>query len=176
MDMPTEQNVLTSESWKTTQSFLSISKKLSQLQHYKNMGASEEVLQLVQLESKAFGTECEKLLTEILGLGKRTSSQNDATYKGRKIEIKCARFWAGQDDCKWQHLEPEHDYEYALFGLLNFHGFNLWVIKKSDLMGEMRDKKIVTFQGKQGWWTTKSAILPYLTPITSVSDLDAAIE
>jgi len=23
----------------------------------------------------------------------------------------------------------------------------------------------VTFQGKQGWWTLKSAIMPYLTPI-----------
>lgn len=169
-------NILSSESWKTAQCFLSISKKLSQLQHYKNNRASPEVLQLVELESKAFGMECEKLFTEIFGLGKRTSSQNDATYKERKIEIKCARFWAGKDDCKWQHLEPDHDYEYALFGLLDFHGFQLWIIKKSDLMGEMRDKKILTFQGKQGWWTTKSMILPYLTPIRSVADLDAFIE
>lgn len=168
-------DILSSESWKNSQCFQSISKKLSQLQHYKNKGASQEVLQLVELESKAFGTECEKLLTDIFGLGRRTSSQNDATYKGRKLEIKCARFWAGQDDCKWQHLEPDHDYEYALFGLLDFHGFQLWIIKKSDLMGEMRDKKIVTFQGKQGWWTSKSAIQPYLTPITCIDDLDTFI-
>jgi hypothetical protein len=39
-------------------------------------------------------------------------------------------------------------------------------------MGEMREKKIVTFQGKQGWWVTKSAILPYLTPINSRAELE----
>jgi hypothetical protein len=32
-------------------------------------------------------------------------------------------------------------------------------------MGELREKKVVTFQGKQGWWTLKSAIMPHLTPI-----------
>ena len=91
---------------------------------------------------------------------------------GKKIEIKSARYWAGKDDCKWQHLEPEHDYEYVLFVLLDFDRFKIWCIKKSLLMGELRDKKIVTFQGKQGWWVAKSAILPYLTPINNVQDLD----
>ena len=75
----------------------------------------------------------------------------------------------------WQHLEPDHDYEYALFALLDFHGWNVWGIKKSLLMGECREKKVVTFQGKQGWWTKKSAILPYLTPIKSKADLAAFI-
>ena len=43
-------------------------------------------------------------------------------------------------------------------------------------MGEMRDKKIVTFQGKQGWWVTKNEILPYLTPIKNISELDSFIQ
>jgi len=38
-------------------------------------------------------------------------------------------------------------------------------VTKAQLMGELREKKVVTFQGKQGWWTIKSAIMPYLTPI-----------
>lgn len=139
------------------------------------MGACDEVIQLVDLESKPFGTESEKIIQEIFNLGPRTSSQNDGTRNGKKIEIKCARYWAGKDDCVWQHLEPEHDYEYAMFGLLDFTGWKIWTIKKSLLMGELRDKKIVTFQGKQGWWTRKSAILPYLTPIHSVEDLDASL-
>ena len=33
------------------------------------------------------------------------------------------------------------------------------------VMDELREKKVVTFQGKQGWWTLKSAVMPYLTPI-----------
>jgi hypothetical protein len=38
-------------------------------------------------------------------------------------------------------------------------------ITKAHLMGELREKKVVTFQGKQGWWTLKSAVMPYLAPI-----------
>jgi hypothetical protein len=128
------------------------------------------------IESKPFGSESEKILQEVFQLGARTSSQNDGTRLGRKIEIKSARYWAGKDDCVWQHLEPEHDYEVALFALLDFQGWKVWAIAKARLMGELRNKKIVTFQGKQGWWVRKSAVLPYLTPIGSVEELDAFME
>lgn len=167
-------DILSSESWKNAKAFKSILDKETQKKYYKRMGASPDVQQLVDLDSKPFGSECEKILSEIFGLGKRTkgSTQHDATLNGKKIEIKTARYWACKDDCKWQHLEPEHDYEYALFVLLDFQGFKVWGIKKSLLMGEMREKNIVTFQGTQGWWTTKSAILPYLTPILSREDLE----
>jgi hypothetical protein len=132
-------------------------------------------LQLVELDSKPFGSELEKIVAETLHLGPRTSSQHDATLEGKKIEIKSARYWAGADDCKWQHLEPDHDYEFALFVLVDFHGLKIWCIKKSDLMGPLREKKIVTPQGVQGFWTKKSDILPYLTPITCIADLTAFI-
>jgi hypothetical protein len=138
------------------------------------MNASAEVLELVQLESKPFGSVCEKIISELFGLGPRTSSQNDATLNGKKIEIKSARYWAGKDDCVWQHLEPDHDYDYALFVLLNFHGWKVWCIKKTALM-ELRGK-IVTDQGKQGCWTKKSAILPHLTPIHTLADLQAFVQ
>jgi hypothetical protein len=170
--MSTTIDILSSESWKASKAFKSIKDKETQKTYYKRMNCSPDVQQLVDLDSKPFGSECEKIICEILNLGKRTSTQNDGTFNGKKIEIKSARYWSGKDDCMWQHLEPEHDYEYALFVLLDFQGFKIWAIKKEKLMGEMREKKIVTFQGKQGWWTRKSAILPYLTAINSVSDLE----
>ncbi len=172
---PTE-DVNTCNYWKNTESFKSIKEKETQRKYYKNMNASEEVLQLVELDSKPFGSECEKIISEIYGLGPRTSTQNDHTFKDKKIEQKTARFWAGQDNCMWQHLEPDHDYEYVLFVLLDFHGFKVWGIKKDLLMGELRDLRIVTFQGKQGWWTKKSDILQYLTPINSFAELDSFIQ
>ena len=165
---------LLSEYWKNTAAFTTIQEKETQIKHYKRMNASTEVLQLVELESKPFGSVCEKIISELFGLGPRTSSQNDATLNGKKIEIKTARYWAGKDDCVWQHLEPDHDYDYAMFVLLNFHGWKVWCIKKTDLM-DLRGK-IVTFQGKQGWWTKKSAILPHLTPIHTLSQLHAFIQ
>lgn len=168
-------DILSCESWKSSKAFQSILDKETQKKYYKRMGASPDVQQLVDLDSKPFGSECEKILSEIFGLGKRSSTQHDATLNGKKIEIKTARYWAGKDDCVWQHLEPEHDYEFALFALLDFQGFKIWGIKKSLLMGEMREKNIVTFQGKQGWWTKKSAVLPYLTPICTRADLEQLI-
>jgi hypothetical protein len=168
-------SILSFEHWKHCKAFQAIQAKETQIKYYQRMKAADEVLQLVALDSKPFGSECEKILTEIFGLGPRTSTQNDGTFNGKKIEIKTARYWAGQDNCVWQHLEPDHDYEYALFVLLDFQGWKVWGIKKSLLMGELRDKKVVTFQGKQGWWTRKTAILEYLTPITSVLDLQGFI-
>ena len=165
-------SILLSESWKKSKAFANILGKETQIKYYKRMNSSEEVLQLVDLESKPFGSESEKIISEIFGMGPRTSTQNDATYRGKKFEIKSARYWAGKDDCVWQHLEPDHDYDIALFALLDFHGWKIWCIKKALLMGELQENKIVTFQGRQGWWTKKSDILAHLTPIGSVEDMD----
>ena len=171
-----DSSILSANYWKNTKTFKSIKEKETQIKYYKKMNSCDEVLQLVDLESKPFGSESEKIIQEIFKLGQRTSTQNDGTRLGKKIEIKAARYWAGKDDCVWQHLEPEHDYEIALFVLLDFNGWKVWGIKKSLLMGELRDKKIVTFQGKQGWWVKKSACLPYLTSINSIKDLDTFIQ
>lgn len=169
-------DILCASHWKNTNAFKAMKEKETQIKYYKRMNSCEEVLQLVDLESKPFGTYSENILREIFNLSPRTSSQNDGTRNGKKIEIKSARYWSGKDDCVWQHLEPEHDYDVALFALLGFHGWKVWGIQKSTLMGELRDKKIVTFQGKQGWWVRKSAILSYLTPIHTISELDTFLQ
>lgn len=169
----TTEDILSADYWKHTDAFISIQDKETQIKYYKRNDSCEAVMQLVSLESKPFGSVAEKIICQVFKIGPRTSSQNDGTRHGKKIEIKAARYWAGKDECVWQHLEPEHDYEYAVFALLDFHCWKVWGIKKSLLMGEMRDKKIVTFQGKQGWWVKKNAIEPYLTPINNISELDA---
>ena len=168
--------LLSVENWRTSKAFLAMAEKETQLRYYKSKEAAPEVMALVDLDSKPFGSVCESMLVELFGLGPRTSSQNDGTRLNKKIEIKCARYWAGKDDCKWQHLEADHDYEFALFALLDFHGWKVWGIKKSLLMGELREKKVVTFQGKQGWWAKKSALIPYLTEIQSQEQLDALLQ
>lgn len=123
-------NILSVDYFKNTEAYKKIKDKETQIKYYKNNNACDEVLQLVDLESKPFGAECENIISELFQLGPRTSSQNDGTRNGKKIEIKSARYWAGKDDCKWQHLEPDHDYEYVLFVLLDFVGFKMWGIKK----------------------------------------------
>lgn len=169
-------NVLSADNWKNLVSFKTLNKKETQLNYYKRMNSREEVLEIVGLDSKTFGSRAEQMIKEIFQLGPRTSSQNDGTRLGKKIEIKCARYWAGKDGCLWQHLEPEHDYDIAMFVLLDFYGFKVWCINKELLMGELRDNNIITCQGKQGYWTKKTDIEPYLTEIKTVSDLDMFIQ
>jgi hypothetical protein len=157
--------LLSVDNWKHTKAFTNNKRRETQTQYYVRMAAATEVIEMVSLDSKPFGTVGEQILAELFQMAPRTSTQNDGVFEGRKCEIKCARHWAGKDDSRWQHLEPDHDYEFAMLALLDFHEWKVWCISKAQLMGELRDKKVVTFQGKQGWWTLKSAIMPYLTPI-----------
>ena len=163
--------LLSVDNWKHTKAFVQNKRRETQTQYYVRMNAAPEVIELVSLDSKPFGTVGEQILAEVFKMAARTSSQNDGVFEGHKCEIKCARYWAGKDECRWQHLEPEHDYDFAMLALLDFHKWNVWCITKAQLMGELREKKVVTFQGKQGWWTLKSAIMPYLTPICGVECL-----
>ena len=164
--------ILNINNWRNEYNLYKKSLKLTQIDYYKKNTSDESIHEIVSMESKRFGSVGEKIISKLFKLGERTSTQNDGTRNGKKIEIKCARYWAGSNDCKWQHLEPDHDYEYVLFSLLDFHGWKVWCINKKILMEECRDKKFLTYQGNQGWWCNKNSILSYLTPINSIEDLD----
>jgi hypothetical protein len=161
-------DILSSDFWKDTPAFKQIAEKLTQRKYYEKNGAPKEVLQLVEMEPKQFGSSVENLVRQQFQLGPRTCSENDATLDNVKIEIKAARYWAGKNNCRWQHLEETHDFEYALFVLLDFHRLIVWGIPKNILFGRLRTEKIVTPQGKQGFWTTKNEVLPYLKEIDSI--------
>ena len=172
----TSKNILSHKYWKNLKSFKNITGKETQIKYYERNNSCKEVLELVRLESKPFGCISEKIIREIFNIGERTSSENDGIKHGKKIEIKSARYWAGKDNCIWQHLEPTHDYDYALFTLLDFNGWKIWCIKKSTLMGELRNKNLVKFQGKQGWWAKKSLIINHLTEIHTIEDLEKCLK
>ena len=171
-------NILKSESWALNAAYQDIVSKESQLDNYVKNHAPPEILKLVGMNSRVFGCVAERIVCEIFRLGPRTSTQNDGTFQGKKIEVKCARFWSDGDgsDCRWQHLEPEHDYDMALLVLLDYNGFQVGAIQKSYLMSELRVRNVVTHQGKQGWWTKRSDVLSYLTPIHSIADLEAFVQ
>ena len=164
--------ILNINNWSDNYNLYKKSLKLTQIDYYKKYTNDETILEIVSMESKRFGSLGEYIISKLFKLDKRTSTQNDGVRNGKKIEIKCARYWVGSDDCKWQHLQPDHDYDYVLFSLLGFDGWNVWCINKKILMGECKDKKLLTYQGNQGWWCNKNSILSYLTPINSIEDLD----
>ena len=151
--------------------------KVTQYQYYKRNNAPIEVLNIVSMESKRFGSVGEKLIALLLQLQPRTSTENDKVRKNKKIEIKCSRYWAGKNECKWQHIEEDYDYDCVLFALLDFDGtWKVWAIKKSFLTGELKQKKIVTHQGKEGHWCNKSKVTPYCTEIKNITDFDEFLD
>jgi hypothetical protein len=162
------------DQWKETAYYKGIEKKTTQLELYIQKKSPVEILQLVSMANKVFGAEMEGIYQEIFQLSPRVNSQHDGIRTGKKIEIKSARWHATGDDCNWQHLEPEYDYEFVLFTLVDFDSLKVWIISKKKLMA-LRDTNIVMKQGQQGWTTTKKKIEPYLTSISTVDDLDRFI-
>lgn len=136
-------------------------------EYYSQNGAPDEILKLVVLENRKFGSVIEKLMKEKLCLKKPDSTQHDAKHEqsGKKIEIKSARYWAGGLNCKWQHLEPEYDYDVVIFVLIDFAEIKCWVQKKSVLIPHL------TPQGKQGYWCTLDNLTRAnaIIPVKSVS-------
>jgi hypothetical protein len=158
-------------SWTKTKAFANCTTKCTQVQYYKNNNAGTEVLQLVALTPKPFGTEAENIVMECFNLEPRDNTQHDGKLNGKKLEIKCARWHATGGDCNWLHLEEGHDYQYVVFALLDFQDWKCWIMTKPRLFGEMREKSILKKQGEEGWTVNKSKIESYLTPIYSQADI-----
>ena len=150
---------------KETKAYKNTVNKISQYSYYENNGAAPEILKIVNMESKAFGALIEKVLIEHYELDKRVNTQHDARIGEKKLEIKAARYWAGKDECKWQHIEQGHDYDFILFALVDFNSIKCWIAKKEVVCQHM------TPQGLQGNWVDKSTILQYLTEVTSKEEL-----
>jgi len=160
-----------------TEIFKSFEKRESQFDFYKRNNSSPEILSLIDNESKSFGSLMEKIISEVFQLEKRFNEQHDGIFDSKKIEIKSARYWLNtKNDCKWQHIELDYDYDICILSLVDFNEICCWAISKSDLVKlEMNENKIITKQGKQGYWFKKSSIEKYLYPIKNKEDLQEFI-
>jgi len=166
--MPNAEDIRNTNEWATLDSVIDVR------QFYKDNNSVHEIQRIVGLENRKFGSVIEKMVREIYSLSSPESSKHDAIFisSGRtqtKIEIKAARYWAGTDNCKWQHLEPEYDYTHILFVLIDFNAIRVWVADKRPLFS----KGLLTPQGKQGFWGDKNTLLAsgYLTEIHTALDL-----
>ena len=147
-------------------------------EYYRNNGSEQEIIKIVSLENRKFGSVIEKLLREIYVLSKPESSKHDAIFvrldrPRTKLEIKAARYWAGTNNCKWQHLEPDYDYTHILFVLVDFNRLRVWCANKIPLFEE----KILTPKGKQGYWGDMDTLLAsgHLTEVRNEAELSAML-
>jgi hypothetical protein len=133
------------EEIETSISFTKRKLTISKYDYYNMRGASKTILELTKLEGKTFGTLMEKMIIEHLKLGGRTSSQNDATYGYKKIEIKSSRYWT-IGNYMFQHIEPNHEFDILITAVLKMNEIELRVIKKQDLIPHLIK------QGNQGYF------------------------
>lgn len=156
------------QSWKNNNAFKSFKKKPSQFDFYAENESCSEILELVSLNPKAFGSVCEDIVKEIFNLSQRIGTTHDATLihdsKLYKLEIKVGRYLQSSDDCMWQHIEPCYDYDYVLCCLLDFDGLKVWYISKKNIL-LLIESGIIKKQGLQGYICKKNTMLPHLIEI-----------
>lgn len=170
--------MITSNFLKTLGSFQNRMQKETMYEFYVRHHATPEILELVSLENRQFGTMMENIIKEVFHLEKSTRTTYDgmlvnASMKLR-IEIKSSRYWRSSKHVffKWQHIMRDHDYHVLLLCGLDFHGIRVYAISKQNFM-RLLDQNIVRQQGGaegQGIWATSHEIGAYLTEICSGND------
>lgn len=137
----------------------------SKYDFYKKLGACETILSFTKSEGKTFGTDIEKLTIEWFKMNKRINTQHDATLLSRKFEIKSSRYWGNKCNYKFQHLEPEHDFEYLITAVLKEDKIEHRIMKKNKI------SPYLIKQGKQGFFLDGEVVERIGKVIHSTADI-----
>jgi hypothetical protein len=150
-----------------------VSQTHTQRTFYKKCGATDEILKIIDLNNKRFGSFAEDYIRENFELGPRTSVENDATVLGRKIEIKSARRNGKNGRYFYQHIQLDYDYDFLLTTLLEPSGeFVCNIFKKEDILPHLKK------QGKnanQGYTLDQNIVGTYGHKIHTYKDLQQFI-
>jgi hypothetical protein len=162
------------EDFTSTKQFKTISKKINQLDFYRNNNSPKNILKMVSLNNKSFGERMQRIVGETLGMSKATSTGHDAIKNGKLIEIKSSRYWVDTKDWCFQHIMADHKYDYLLCVGIAFDNIELYIIDKEEFF-HLKDDGIVKVQGGgegQGMWFQFRDMKDYLHKIESVEDFD----
>lgn len=162
------------EDFTSTNQFKTISKKINQMDFYRNNNSSENILKMVALNNKSFGERMQRIVSETLGMSKATSTGHDAIKNGKLIEIKSSRYWVDTKDWCFQHIMADHKYDYLLCVGIAFDNIELYIIDKEEFF-HLKDDGIVRVQGGgegQGMWFQFRDMKDYLHKIESIEDFD----
>lgn len=93
------------------------------------------------------------------------------------VEQKSSGHW-GEDDFKWQHVEPAHKWNMLLLCGIGYTDVHFWAMSRATFMSLVAAKKI-TVQGNksgessQGMWFTYSGVKDSLVAIRTTEELQA---
>lgn len=154
----------------STPAFRNISIESKQLQYYKEHHASSNILKLVKLNNRQFGCIVEKIIRQLLKLKTISDTTCDALLEEKRIEIKASRYWVSdRPTFRWQHIEPEHNFDIIIFVAVNFSSLDIYALSKKTLLLLIQNG-IVKQQGGgsgQGYWCDLKIVYPFLTKINT---------
>ena len=140
----------------TLTAFKNMVERVSRYQYYKSLGACETILSFTKTEGKTYGTDIEKITIEWFRLLPRLNTQHDGLFPDHKtevikcghwkIEIKSSRYWGGKKQYKFQHIEPDHDFDILLTALLREDRIEYRIMRKNAILPYLEK------QGKQGFF------------------------
>jgi hypothetical protein len=141
---------------------------------YRANNAPEEIINLVGLSNKRFGSVCESLVTTLVG-GEKVPDQRgktgwDMELTDARFEIKSSRYWrSGKNQFfKWQHVLPDHEWSHLLLCAVDFDRIRLFALNKPTFMSLIEIGKITQQGGAggQGCWFEIKHIIDTATEIT----------
>jgi len=151
---------------------------------YRANGAPEDIVSLVSLSNKRFGSVCEKLITNLVS-GKpvpdskgRSGWDMEFPIHGLEItprfEIKSSRYWRSgkQAFFKWQHILADHEWSHLLLCAIDFDRLRMFALSKPQFMDLIRVGKITQQGGAggQGCWFELKHIVDVATELTTELD------
>jgi len=140
---------------------------LTQAAWYAKNGASSEMVSLVALGNKAFGSAMEHITCNIFKCEKVKDVQGETGWdlcrNDFHIELKSSRLWRVQQKTlwRWQHVLPDHEWSYLMCAGVDIDKIRYFIISKPQFM-DLISMGIVTQQGGaggQGCWFSSPDII-----------------
>lgn len=149
--------------------YANVMKKRTQMDYYRERGAPDEILKLVSMNNKTYGTGfMEAYIRSHFGMINPVNSEHDGIYMGKKFEIKAPRF-GSNGDYFIQHIKPNHDFDYFLIALLQPSGIETSIVRKSDMYEYLK------LQKGEGYFLRKKDIETISHGVNNEEDLKAFI-
>ena len=126
----------------------------TQYEYYATNTKDEHILSLARISNaKAYGSWMEKIHDEALGLVHDFSDTrwDSLDQDNKRVEQKSARFGGGDGDIRnpfWNHLKPEHPWDYTLLTFLNFQEIEVFYLSKEDCRRYV-DEGLIKPQGRK---------------------------
>jgi len=133
---------------------------------YANNGAPAEMVELVSLGNKKFGSIMEHITCDLFDCQKVKDVKGktgwDLNKNNSRIELKSSRYWRmGNKNCfRWQHVLADHEWSYLMCVGIDFQKIRYFIASKSQFM-KLIEEGVITQQGGaggQGCWFSSDDI------------------